>query len=392
MRIQSWPVQSVTVSRLLQRRGLLLVVVLALLVLAELLGIQSLRDEMAGMRPPDRFDLFYRFMAQELNAPLLCRKISWSVRDGTGMDDAASYERSECYATIAGNMGNPWLCWSVKRLGAVDLLRHQTSMWSCMARALRHEHSGIAMPQGELVEIFSQMGYDPDRLQTEGVTPAMVQVKALYRGLTERVSLRTRSADAGGDEEVRVPGSMDQGLLLRRIEGLIGPPGVPLRMKDGKAADGAYLADMAAMMTKDWRWCSKIAAGPPLTPSRGEFRDWCLLKVATETRDAAVCGRMSEAAGGGPGASLAADCRRQAGSPHVTGTHYGPEVPADDAQTRALLGMLKVEIPRAKDLPEERIYDAYMQFVQALSQDRQDATHAAARRRLIGRVEELPGN
>ncbi|MGA8041362.1 MAG: hypothetical protein WCA37_01035 [Terracidiphilus sp.] len=371
-------------------------VLVALLVLAEVAGLQSLRDRVAGMRSPNRYDLFHAYMAQELNAPSLCRMIPWSVRVGPGIDDAASYARSDCYETVAGNTGNPWLCWQVKRLGAVSL-RHQTSVWSCVARARRHEQGGMALAPEELVEFFRLMGYVPDTLQLEGVTPALVQVKAIYRGLTDRIGVKT-GGSAGRDEVAVVPGSVGQGLLLRRIAGLIGDVDVPLARRAGDALHGAYLADMAAMASQDWRWCMKIPMEIQLHGERSGFRDRCLLKVATETRDAGVCAHLSPAANkaapdpsGRPrGESLAADCRLQASSRLPAVTHYGPEVPADDAQTRALLEALKVEIPRATDLPQEQIYDAYMQFLHELNGRKQDAAHVAARRRLIAHVEALP--
>lgn len=372
-------------------------VLVALLALAEVAGLQSLRDRVAGMRPPNRYDLFDAFMAQELNAASLCRMIPWSVRVGPGMDYAASYARSDCYETVAGNTGNPWLCWQVKRLGAVSVWRHQTSMWSCVARARRHEHTGAALAPQELVEFFRLMGYVPDTLQLEGVTPALVQVKAIYRGLTDRIGVKTRGS-AGREEVAVVPGTVNQGLLLRRIAGLIGDVDLPLARRAGDALHGAYLADMAAMASQDWRWCMKIPVGLQLPGERSGFRDWCLLKVATETRDVGVCAHLSAAAnqvapdpsGRSRGEPLAEDCRLQAGSPLPAATHYGPEVPADDAQTRALLEALKVEIPRATDLPQEQIYDAYMQFLRELNGRKQDAAHVAARRRLIAHVEALP--
>ena len=357
----------------------MLVALIVLLALGELAGVQSLGDRMAGMRPPNRSELFFSYMAQKLNAPSLCRKIPWTAQAGPGIDFAAEYVRSDCYEAIAGNTGNPWLCWEVKRLGAVSLWRHQMSMWSCVERARRHEQSGSALSPEELALFFRQMGYDPDRLQAEGVTPALVQVKAIYRGLTDRPGLKVRG------------GSEDQAMLLRRIEDWIGPLGSAMPGKHGMdTADGAYMADMAAMMTRDWRWCMKIPAGLALTQERAGFRNWCLLKVATEARDGTVCERITEGQGGAPWSSLAAECRFQAGSNLPAVTHYAPEVPDDDVRTRRLLGMLQVPIPQARDLPKEEIYEAYMQFLYELDGRKKDAAHVVARQRLITRVEALP--
>ena len=88
-----------------------LVALIVLLALAELAGVQSLGDRVAGMRPPNRSELFFSYMAQKLNAPSLCRKIPWTAQAGPGIDYAAEYVRSACFEAIAGNTGNPWLCW-----------------------------------------------------------------------------------------------------------------------------------------------------------------------------------------------------------------------------------------------------------------------------------------
>ncbi len=202
------------------RRWHALSVVVALLVLAELAGVQSLRDQVAGMRPPNRYENFYRYMAQELNAPLLCRKIPWSVREGAGIDVAASYARSDCFETIAGNTGNPWLCWSVKRLGAVSVVRRQTSVWSCVYGARRHEHGGIAVPPEELVQFFLQMGYRPEALHLEGVTPAIVQGRDLPRGqIYDAYMLFLRELDGSKRDAAHVSARRR---LIERVEALQG--------------------------------------------------------------------------------------------------------------------------------------------------------------------------
>ena len=368
-----------------------LVALIVLLALAELAGVQSLGDRVAGMRPPNRSELFFSYMAQKLNAPSLCRKIPWTAQAGPGIDFAAEYVRSDCYEAIAGNTGNPWLCWEVKRLGAVSVWRHQTSMWSCVQRARRHEQSGSAVSPEELALFFKQMGYAPDTLQAEGVTPALVQVRSIYLGLTDRAGLKVRSGSEGGDVPVMTAGAMDQAMLLRRIEDWIGPLGSAMPGKHGMdAADRAYMADMAAMMTRDWRWCMKIPADLALTQERAGFRNWCLLKVATETRDGTVCDRIAEEQGSAPLSSLTETCRFQAGSKLPAVTHYAPEVPGDNVRTRRLLGMLQVAVPRAMDLPEEQIYQAYIQFLYELDGRKKDAAHVVARQRLIARVEALP--
>ena len=103
---------------------------------ASLSGIRSWFDQSKGMRPANKSEEFYRYIAQELAEPTLCKKIPWSVRSPGGFFISPSYERSECYDYIAGRTKNPWLCWKVKRLGAFHLFSEQTSIWSCLNHAI----------------------------------------------------------------------------------------------------------------------------------------------------------------------------------------------------------------------------------------------------------------
>ena len=88
---------------------------------------------------------FYRYVAQELDEPALCDEIPWSAESPGGFFIAPSYERSNCYAFIAGRTKNPGSAGSVKRLGAFRLLSQQTSMWSCVADARRGMNAGIGV-------------------------------------------------------------------------------------------------------------------------------------------------------------------------------------------------------------------------------------------------------
>ena len=103
-------------------------IVLLLAALVFLSGISSWPDQLRGMRPVNQQDEIYRYVAQELAEPGLCELIPWAAESPGGFFIAASYERSECYAFIAGKTKNPWPCWKVRRLGVFRLLSHQTSM------------------------------------------------------------------------------------------------------------------------------------------------------------------------------------------------------------------------------------------------------------------------
>lgn len=342
-----------------------------------------------GARPPDKFDEFVRYIAQELAEPALCEKIPWTATESGGFGYGPSYERSECYETIAGNTKNPQICAQVRRLGAEKPGIEQTSPESCMKRAKEGFNSGMGIPHGDLVGFFDRMGYDPDSIQLEGITPPLVVVKDIYRQLPDRYGLAIRSAAAGGPHEVLEPGSVNQAELVKRVENVVGDPDAPLKAQTGDVVNAAYLADLAAMVGKDPRWCFKIPPGLPLATERGGFRNWCVFTVARESKDIALCERIPVPSDGSDvRMSLQAECKREVSSTIPSWTHYGPEVPADDDRVRALLALLKVDIPRARDLPPDRIYEGYDRFLQELARGK-DAKHLAARGRFIERMKAL---
>src|SRR5712691_12601908 len=150
-------------------------------VIVSLSGIRSWPDQIRGMRPGNNYEEFYRYIAQEFDEPGLCGKISWTAILPGGFFEDQSYMRSECYDYIAGRTKNPWLCWRVKRYGAFSLLSHQTSVWSCLDHAFHGWNGGIGINPEALTGFFNEMGYDPDTLHLEGVTPPVVSVKDIYR-------------------------------------------------------------------------------------------------------------------------------------------------------------------------------------------------------------------
>ncbi len=367
--------------------------VAALVLLAGLMaGAQeaaSGADQAQATRHPDKYDGFVRYVAQQLAEPGLCERIPWTVTESGGFGYGPSYERSKCYETIAGNTKNPQICAQVRRLGPVKPQIEQTSPESCTKRAKEGFNSGMAIPQGDLVGFFNQMGYDPDTIQLEGITPPLVAVKDIYRQLPDRYGLAIRSAAAGGPREVLEPGSVNQTELVKRVENVIGGPDAPLRAQTGDVVNAAYLADLAAMISKDSRWCFKIPAGLPLATERGGFRNWCVFTVARESKDIALCERIPVPSDGSDvRMSLHAECKREISSTIPSNTHYGPEVPAEDDRVRTLLVLLKVDIPHARDLPPDRIYEGYDRFLQELAGGKA-AKHLAARRSFIERVEAL---
>jgi len=318
------------------------------------------------MRPGNKTDEFYRYVAQQLNEPVLCDRIPWSVESPGGFFTEPSYERSECYDFIAGRTRNPWLCRKVRRLGAFSVLSNQTSMWTCLDHAVHGRNGGIAVAPADLVRFFAQMGYEPDSLHLEGITPPVVSVQDIYRQLPTQPDIATRIE--------HVSGAFDKAGNLSR----------------GDIANSAYLADIAALVTKDSRWCFRIPEDLPLARERSTFRDWCLFTLATNTKNAELChGIPVRADGTDPRMSLRERCGFQINSRYPTNLRYAPEVPDDDGRTRALITSLGYEIPRAKDLPPERIGAAYDQFLDELSRGT-DPPHMTARRRFTDRVQRLP--
>jgi hypothetical protein len=335
---------------------------------ASLSGIRSWPDQIRGMRPGNKSEEFYRYAAQQLNEPVLCEKIPWSVESPGGFFISPSYERSECYDFIAGRTKNPWLCWNVKRLGAISLLSEQTSMWTCLGHAVRGWNSGIGISQADLVGFFAQMGYDPDTLHLEGITPPAVSVKDIYGQLPNQPDIVTRIEKAN---------------LVSSKALKLSPSGI---------VNAAYLADIAASVTKDYRWCLQIPEDLPLASGPSKFRDWCLFTLATDTKNAELCRRIPvRAATPDPRMSLQEQCGFQVHSHNPGNLHYGPEVPDDDDRIRTLITALNYEIPHAKDLPPERIYAAYDRFLDELNKGT-DPRHLAARLRFIDRVQRVPDN
>jgi hypothetical protein len=326
-------------------------------------GISSWPDRLRGTRPVNERDELFRYAAQELAEPAICEKIPWSAISPGGFFLASSYERSNCYAYVAGRAQHLSVCWKVRRLGAFSFLSRQTSMWSCLNDAWHGLNAGIAVPPASLVDFFGRIGYDPDALHLEGLTPPLVSVKAIFEQLPHQPEIAARIEKAIGDvHSSTVPG------------------------KD--ATDVAYLADVAALITENANWCARISEDVRLPNQSTRFRDWCFFTLATNTKNAEICRRIPiRAEEGDARLSLQANCGRQVTSAYPNG-RYGPEVPESDERTRALIAMLDVEVPRARSLPIETIATGYDRFLSELNNGR-DTVHLAARQRFVERVRRL---
>jgi len=345
------------------RRWRIAVLTVVLGAFAFLSGLSSWPDRLRGTRPVNQRDELFRYAAQELAEPALCENIPWSAISPGGFFLASSYERSSCYAYIAGRARRPSLCWKVRRLGAFSFLSRQTSMWSCINDAWHGLNAGIAVSPASLVDFFERIGYDPDTLHLEGITPPLVDVKAVFQQLPHQPEIAARIEKAIGD---------------------VHSPTVPGR----DATDVAYLADVAAFVTGNANWCARIPEDVRLPNQSTRFRDWCFFTLAANTKSAETCRRIpirpeeSDAR-----LSLRASCGRQADSSSPNG-RYGPEVPENDDRTRALMAMLSVGVPRARSLPIETIATGYHRFLDELNNGG-DTLHLAARRRFVERARRL---
>ncbi len=345
-----------------------------------LAGVTTWIDQWRGMRQGNEYEEFYWYVAQQLEEPSICDKISWAAGLPGGFFGAPSYQRSECYDMVAGRTRNSWLCRKVRRLGRQSVLDVQLSMWSCLRDAAQGRSSGTALLGESLVRFFKMMGYDPDELHAEGVTRPIVDVRNIYRRLPEEPDIVARV-----------------GTSLRALER------TNTRTRS-EVEDGAYLAQMAALVSKDAGWCERIPDDLPLARQKQHFRDWCVFTLATNIRDSDLCERIPirpysiARADELPPArvqeltvqmSLQAQCDRQIHSPYPSNTHYAPELPADDESTRRLIETLGYPIPRASTLPPHLLEDAYRLFLTVLTGV--DAPlYASARQRLIERVKALP--
>jgi hypothetical protein len=323
-------------------------------------GITSWPDELKGLRPATDQDELYRYLAQELEEPSICEKIPWTETLPGGFFLAPSYERSQCYAFIAGRTRNPWPCLKVRRLDALALLSDQTSRWSCLRDAWEGRDAGIAISSQSLVKFFMKLGYDPDTLDQEGITPPVVNPRDVYMQLSARPD------------------------LIPRIEAAIGAPTAAAGFAESADANGSYLADMAALLTKNPQWCARISDHAQLPGEKARFRDWCFFTLANNTKNDSLCRRIPLPQDGtDPRLSLRANCDRQANSGSPTG-QYGPEVPPDEG-IRSVMALLNYPIPKAKDLPVDTINAAFGRFMDELNRQT-DAQHIAARQRFVRKV------
>ncbi len=248
--------------------------------------------DFAKMHRPNPHETFYQYVAFEFDAPALCDKLSPGALIPGGFFIAPSYARSDCFATIARRYDRPALCWRARRLGSFAPLEEQTSIvtcfWDVFQRAPDPSISTYMPGRNDVVTIFAEMGYRPEELYHEGVTPPLLNLPDAYRrlaaqpDLVQRIDRITSAGPSPASPSPLTPASPS--------------PAPPAESTPLTSTQRMYLFELAAHVSGDVSWCTRIPAdlrnpGTPRNtggPSLFE-RDRCILEIATNTRTPASC-------------------------------------------------------------------------------------------------------
>lgn len=334
--------------------------------------------ELSTMRAPNAHETFYQYVAFELDAPELCEKLSHSAMLSGGIFIAPSFVRSDCYANLARRYDRPRLCLSARRLGSIAIFSQQTSRLSCLVDVLRYApDAGVStyMPSpSDLVSIFAEMGYRPEELYREGVTPPLLNLPDAYRRL------------------VKYPDLLDRIRTVTAASSASAPLTPSERMR---------LFELAAHASNDDLWCERIPAdlmdpGSKLNSRRPSLfrRDRCILEIASNVRRPDLCKSIPDRPDDWPGAMSRRDvCKQQASRPPDKYL-YGPPAPDSDEEARTIISTLGYPLPDVHDVPAYEIAGGYFYFIWQMSRaDKaapEDGPAAAARARFLARVAALP--
>jgi len=328
------------------------------------------------MRGPNPHETFYQYVAFELDAPALCAKLSSSAFIPGGIFIAPSYARSDCYAVIARRYDRPSLCFRARRLGAIALLSEQTSPLACLVEvARRGRDAGIStyMPdRADLASIFAEMGYRPEELYREGITPPLLNLPDAYRRLAERPD------------------------LLQRIAGVMAASASTLT-----PAERNHLFELAAHVSNDVSWCVRIPADvlDPGTERKSKGpslfqRDRCILEISSNARKPDLCKLIPDRPDDWTGPmSRRAVCEWQAAQP-PNKYYYGAPTPRTDGETRQIIAALGYPLPDVLGVSANEIESSYFYFIWQMAADNKRGidTRAAAvaRTKFLARVAALP--
>jgi hypothetical protein len=357
-------------------RGVLLAIASAIAVAGAFAFLPT--PDFSTMREPNAHETFYQYIAFELDAPELCEKLSPAAMIPGGIFIAPSYARSDCYDKIARRYDRPWLCLSARRLGSLAIFSQHTSRLSCFVDVVRHApDAGVStyMPNlGDLVSIFAEMGYRPEELYREGITPPLLNLPDAYRRLEKYPDLVDR---------------------IGRVTDRSAPP-APLTL-----AERTRLFELAAHASNDVSWCERIPAdlldpgterktkGPSLFQ-----RDRCILEIASNSRRPDLCKSIPDRPDDWPGPMSRRElCKRQALRPPDKYI-YGPPAPDSDEDARTMISTLGYPLPDVHDVPPNEIASGYFYFIWQMSRADKvapdPATADAARGKFLARVAALP--
>ena len=222
----------------------------------------------AQPRPANDHEQFYHYVAYEFNEPDLCEKIS----PRAFLTNENERYRAECYYDVATHYGRKDLCAKVTPIyrndsiwtGPVDL-----SPRGCEKRIAKgKDNVAYALSDQQKIALFSEMGYKPETLYLEGVTPQI-----------GRIDLAGAYSMLGKKDDI-----------MERIKKVVGESGAAVPVEQTE-----FLYDLAAHVSNDVSWCMRIREDIPSPASKytsagqDHFRDTCIYQIASNTQDKALC-------------------------------------------------------------------------------------------------------
>lgn len=357
---------------------------LAILLFAAFLAApRSWAGPLPGMRAPNSYEIFYHYVAVNVDAPEICRKISpkaYLTAAWGGQGTQISLTRSECYYDVATRFARQDLCANVVPISTVFLNGSHYSPGYCRSKIAKYGPDvslDLALPDDKvLVRIFSQMGYDPATVISQHLTPDPLNLFDVYAQLGKKSD------------------------ILKRINRLLGSP----RIHDIPVEQREMLYDLAGHVTNDIRWCQKIRTDA-LSPdsryfkntSHEYFRDTCILQVAYNTKRVSLCAAMPDRP---PDKDHIIPekrtCSLQLAHPQYIFAHYRYLIPRDEQVIANLLKALNYPLPNWSNASSREILDVYHRFLLALTKypdnmfkKKENSFYNEAREDFIRRVKTL---
>lgn len=326
------------------------------------------------LRRPNDHEQFYHYVAHRLNEPDLCEKISSHASfygDPDKADDVEFY-RAECYYDVALQHQRTDLCDKVTPIYKGFKLfaggYSELSPGWCKKEIGEHDSPNIAfaLNDDQLISVFSAMGYKPETLYLEGVTPQI-----------EKLDLTGVYARLGGETDI-----------IERIN----------RANPSSITQAELLYSLAAHVTNDINWCLKIrdAVDPPPSKYGGAFnehyRDSCIFQIASNTRQKSLCESIPDRPEYRDDIlSIKQECYRQVDGQlkHPSDTKYSYLIPKDDQSMIDIINLLGYPLPDIKNISADEIARSYTYFIFAL-EDQSKPENLSARRKFLERLNKLP--